>query len=214
MMDDDNTEETPLLPTRVTWAPVETPTFTGIVPEVDVDESTERQEQPPGPPPRSLIPDIPNYKHVSFTKKRVSPTECSVDPAVTQRQLPTMDILQRIPPEEARAYLLAEVNTHWCWGTGPVEEFTFIHADARHAFKYELNTHQEQRSVRWHIEPFTGDAVDGPENGPAPSPWEVHVPTKRQFTVRRNGDGHGGIDCSADDEGIAGALMMRALLER
>ncbi len=48
------------------------------------------------------------------------------------------------------------------------------------SMQYTLETFTEGRSTAWAYEPFRGQPIDGPMNGPAPLPWDipVHVPDK------------------------------------
>jgi hypothetical protein len=45
--------------------------------------------------------------------------------------------------------------------------------------QYVLQTLTEKREARWAWSPHVGGDVDGPENGPAPAPWDIpSFPTK------------------------------------
>lgn len=43
------------------------------------------------------------------------------------------------------------------------------------SFLYQLETFTETRSTKWAFEPFRGQPLDGPENGPAPGPWDIRA---------------------------------------
>lgn len=49
------------------------------------------------------------------------------------------------------------------------------------AFQYKLETFTESRSTKKKKKPYKGGHVDGPENGPAPLPWQIKCEPKKLF---------------------------------
>ncbi len=47
--------------------------------------------------------------------------------------------------------------------------------------QYTLETFTEGRSTAWAYEPFRGQPIDGPMNGPAPLPWDIPVHVSDKF---------------------------------
>ena len=53
--------------------------------------------------------------------------------------------------------------------------------DYTYLFQYKLETFTEGRTTKKKKKPYKGGPVDGPENGPAPMPWEINCPPKSFF---------------------------------
>lgn len=71
---------------------------------------------------------------------------------------------------------MREVATHCCWGMSAARELTIDSIESRCATHYVLESFAEKRSTKWYTEPYArGQPVDGPMNGPAPTPWEIDV---------------------------------------
>ncbi|XP_064604972.1 protein SSUH2 homolog isoform X2 [Liolophura sinensis] len=86
-----------------------------------------------------------------------------------------------ITEEQAREALLHFVSEHCCYGKGAATELKFTDLRSSSAFHYTLETFTEARQTAWTFEPYTGQPVDGPQNGHAPGPWDIHVNPPGQF---------------------------------
>jgi hypothetical protein len=88
-------------------------------------------------------------------------------------------------PEQAKHFLLAEAESHCCWGKTPAEEMTVTRVETSNATHYVLDSYGEKRTTEWRSEPFVGQVIDGPMNGRAPAPWEIFVQPPPPFTERK-----------------------------
>ncbi|XP_071476031.1 protein SSUH2 homolog [Diadema antillarum] len=97
------------------------------------------------------------------------------------------DELPRITDAEARESLLSFVAEQCCWGKKAAEELNITTIEHSTAFHYTLETFTEKRSTKWVHEPYVGQPIDGPYNGPAPLPWSipVNIPALFQNNVHR-----------------------------
>ena len=86
-----------------------------------------------------------------------------------------------ITEDEARDALLSEVDTHCCYGKGAARELVFTNITPSSAFHYQLETFTEGRQTAWDYEPYTGQLIDGPQNGPAPGPWDIAAQPTQLF---------------------------------
>ena len=57
--------------------------------------------------------------------------------------------------------------------------------DSRLIVQYTLETWSEARRTDWAHEPFVGQPVDPPSNGPAPPPFDVFIAPPAPFTPHR-----------------------------
>nr|XP_034329306.1 protein SSUH2 homolog [Crassostrea gigas] len=86
-----------------------------------------------------------------------------------------------ISEDTARQALVEFVSKQRCWGTGTAKNLTFEKLQPSHSYHYFLETFTEERTSKWDHEPFRGQFVDGPQNGPAPGPWEIPATFKEIF---------------------------------
>lgn len=91
------------------------------------------------------------------------------------RSLPVMT------EEQAREALQQFVGQHCCYGKGAVQNMIVRDLKSSSAFHYTLETFTEARSTAWAYEPYIGQLIDGPHNGPAPGPWDIHVQPQMKF---------------------------------
>ncbi|KAK2168306.1 hypothetical protein LSH36_18g06023 [Paralvinella palmiformis] len=83
--------------------------------------------------------------------------------------------------ESAREALLDEVSHHCCYGKTAAQELEIVGLVPNVAFHYILESFTESRVTNWAVEPYQGHPIDGPHNGPAPTPWEVQVIPQQNF---------------------------------
>ncbi|CAI8044249.1 Protein SSUH2 homolog, partial [Geodia barretti] len=98
--------------------------------------------------------------------------------------LPSLSI-PTISEEEAREALLETVSAHCCYGKSAAREFIFTNITSSSAFHYELETFAEGRQTAWDHEPYNGQAIDGPQNGPAPQAWSILAQPDTNFRDHR-----------------------------
>ncbi len=107
----------------------------------------------------------------------------------------------------ARTALQSHVKHHCCWGPGPARQMTVSSINQIFSYhvssitsrsiyiytlthcsevgfswlQYILQTFTERREAFWTWAPHVGGDIDGPEEGVAPSPWEIHVNPPKLF---------------------------------
>ncbi|KAK2179059.1 hypothetical protein NP493_516g00007 [Ridgeia piscesae] len=86
-----------------------------------------------------------------------------------------------IDEDEARDALLTHVNSHCCYGKKPVRNMSKFKVIPSSALRYTLETYAETRCTKWEQEPFRGQEIDGPMNGPAPTPWSIPCVPSEMF---------------------------------
>eukprot|EP00057_Strongylocentrotus_purpuratus_P027524 XP_011681998.1 PREDICTED: protein SSUH2 homolog isoform X2 [Strongylocentrotus purpuratus] len=97
---------------------------------------------------------------------------------------PPPDFTAQMPmvkDEEAREALVSHAAENCCWGTKAAKELTFSNIDHSAAFHYVLETFSESRKTNWASEPYVGQSIDSPYNGPAPVPWSITVQNPPMF---------------------------------
>ncbi|XP_061187104.1 protein SSUH2 homolog [Saccostrea echinata] len=68
-----------------------------------------------------------------------------------------------------------------CYDSIAVKEMTITRHNGLTAYHYTLETFTESRQTECKREPHRGGRVDGPENGPSPSPWDVLCNAEKIF---------------------------------
>ncbi|KAM4021852.1 protein SSUH2 homolog [Anomaloglossus baeobatrachus] len=86
-----------------------------------------------------------------------------------------------ISNETAKHALQDYANAQCCYGSSPAEEMEITQLIPFNTYRYRLETFTESRTCEWVTKPLSGDALDSPEKGPAPPPWEIHVKTPTLF---------------------------------
>eukprot|EP00056_Hartaetosiga_gracilis_P008533 m.121926 g.121926 ORF g.121926 m.121926 type:complete len:419 (+) comp12932_c2_seq1:69-1325(+) len=187
LLDDDEEEQQtfqqasqkPFPLTAAQLTPVETPTFRGAIPEIDVDENQKKKKEPPPDPPLSLFDRIEGYTHTTL-KPHLIPPPVEPQPkrgARTKVETNNVGRVEQLSEGEALDALSKEVNKHFCWGKKPLRNLLFTRIGANHAFDYSLKTYGEARFVKWTYKPHVGDVYT--RTGSAPSAWDVASPPPR-----------------------------------
>ncbi|KAK3101238.1 hypothetical protein FSP39_002029 [Pinctada imbricata] len=86
-----------------------------------------------------------------------------------------------ITEDSARQALVEYVTAQCCWGTGAAKKLTIKNMVSSTSYHYILETFTEGRKLQNVHEPFTGQPIDGPQNGPAPGPWDIPALAKALF---------------------------------
>lgn len=100
----------------------------------------------------------------------------SYEDATKQQPPAERQAIQNVPTiteQDAREALLNYVSQNCCYGKGAAEDLKFTDLKSTSAFHYTLETFGEGRSTCWAYEPYTGQMIDGPQNGTAPGPWDI-----------------------------------------
>ncbi|KAL5015046.1 hypothetical protein ScPMuIL_009316 [Solemya velum] len=157
--------------------------FTGEMPDDDVDDDPNAQAPPPSAPPMEKMDTVTGYSNIGFQSGGMLPPpsyeEAMKGPAPERGEISNVPT---ITEKEARESLLHFVAENCCYGKGAAEELTFQDLKSSSAFHYKLETFAEGRQTCWANEPFRGQQLDGPFNGPAPGPWEIQMQPQTMFT--------------------------------
>lgn len=124
--------------------------------------------------------DIPGYEGSGFGKD----TEFKPPgPAKYEGEPPEMKFPQTtdLSNEECRMAIIKFAEDHLCYGTKPAKEMQITKTITITALHYKLETFTESRSTKKKKKPYKGGFVDGPENGPAPGPWQMKCEPKKMF---------------------------------
>ncbi|KAK3536476.1 hypothetical protein QTP86_013798 [Hemibagrus guttatus] len=106
--------------------------------------------------------------------------------------------LPQVSEDVAREALLKFVGKKWTYSSKPAQNLVFkdlrpftvyrvnqvflYHVDGVLTLFYRLETFTESRSSAWEHEIYTGQYVDGSQNGRIPPPWQVEVQYPPKFT--------------------------------
>ncbi|GIY72491.1 protein SSUH2 [Caerostris extrusa] len=75
--------------------------------------------------------------------------------------------------EEVHEAVAQYAQENCCYGSKVAREMSVKEIAMKSAFHYKLETFTEKRESAWRFVPYTGQPIDGPANGPAPTPWNV-----------------------------------------
>ncbi|VDH96103.1 Hypothetical predicted protein [Mytilus galloprovincialis] len=170
-----------VLPLHSTPPPkIEVPKYAGDMPDEDVDHNPDAAPPEPTAPTLDGLSPIPGYQNIGFSGDFLPPPpfEDVVQPPEERKDITNLSVISE---DEARQALRLYVGENCCFGKKPVEELTFTELQSSNAFHYELDTYTEARSTEWTFVPYTGGPLDGPENGPAPGPWDIPAQCKKLF---------------------------------
>lgn len=136
----------------------------------------------PTAPPASLFDSVAGYEQTAYGQGYLPPPP--VVQAMPEQQRPDEHFVAAasITAEEAKDSLQDFVAANCCYGSSPAKEMTIHDIKPSSAYHYKLSTFTESRSTSWQVEPYTGQIVDGPHNGPAPGPWNVMVQPSKTFS--------------------------------
>lgn len=161
---------------------VQTPSYTGSdVPDEDVDDNENATAPPPTAPPADMFSTYAGYENTGFGNDYLPPPPPYEPPS---QPTPEQHFTQAtsISEEEARDALLAFVGEHCCYGKGAAEDMDIKDISPSSAYHYNFVSFCESRSTAWKYEPYRGQQIDGPQNGPAPQPWDILAQPSQLFT--------------------------------
>ncbi|XP_031424109.1 protein SSUH2 homolog [Clupea harengus] len=90
--------------------------------------------------------------------------------------------LPTVSEDVAREALLQFVEKKWTYSSKPAKHLVFKDLRPLTVYRYRLETYTESRSSAWESEPYSGQYVDGPQNGMSPPPWQVQVEYPQKYT--------------------------------
>lgn len=161
----------------------QTPSYVGSdIPDQDVDDNENAAPPPPSAPPAEMFGKFAGYESVSFGTEYLPPPPAYEPPA--QQQTPEQIFQQAtaISEDQARDALLAFVAENCCYGKKAAKDMDIKDIAQSSAYHYHLNSFCESRSTAWKHEPYRGQMIDGPQNGPAPPPWSIPAQPHQIFT--------------------------------
>lgn len=130
--------------------------------------------------PKLDFATVPGYNNVRLDQSLLPPPPTDYIPPKDQKQ-PDFMSAPVISEDTARQALLEHVAQQCCWGKGAAEKMTIKELQSSTSYHYILETYTEERSTKWDFDPFHGQPVDGPQNGPAPGPWDIAATFKEVF---------------------------------
>ncbi len=107
------------------------------------------------------------------------------EPMQEQPQRSHLPNMPTVTVEQAREALVSHVAENCCYGKKAAQEMVFNDISHSSAFHYKLETFTEKRTTAWSSEPFNGQMIDGPANGPAPGPWDLQCTPPVRFKNHR-----------------------------
>ncbi|XP_030853629.1 protein SSUH2 homolog isoform X1 [Strongylocentrotus purpuratus] len=159
------------------------PSYKGDIPDDDVEVNPDNAA---GAAPIASAPPLEKMDQVAGYNQMDAPLPPPPPPSYDEATQPTeragIEQTPTLTDEEAREALLSYVAENCCYGKKAAKN---LHVnDLKHtaAFHYTLETFTEKRTTKWVNEPFSGQPVDGPQNGPAPLPWSIAVNIPAMFT--------------------------------
>ncbi|KAJ8301231.1 hypothetical protein KUTeg_020218 [Tegillarca granosa] len=159
------------------------PQYKGEMPADDVDDNPNLADLQPTAPPIDKMDTIEGYGGVGFNAGMLPPP--SYDEATKNMGPPperqNISNVPVITEQDAREALLAYVAEHCCYGKRAARDLQYLDLKSTSAFHYTLETFCEGRSTSWAYEPFTGQPIDTPMNGPAPGPWDIQAQPAKMF---------------------------------
>lgn len=159
-----------------------------VSPENDVNQVDERDPEVGGDliaegsdaKPVLDFATVPGYDNVQLHESLLPPPPVDYIPPKDQKQQNFMSA-PAISEDTVRQALQEHVGQQCCWGKGAAQKMTIKELKWSPSYHYILETFTEERSTKWHFEPFKGQPVDGPHNGPAPGPWDIAITFREVF---------------------------------
>ncbi|CAH1783313.1 unnamed protein product [Owenia fusiformis] len=138
------------------------------------------QDSIPSAPPIEKMDQIAGYENVASQDPLPPPSyeEVTRAPPPTDRQIPSASV---ITAEQAKEAYIDFTSEHCCYGSSGAKDSSIVDLKSSSAFHYTLETFGEKRVTTWAQEPYNGQPIDGPQNGPAPGPWDLQVMASKNF---------------------------------
>lgn len=130
-------------------------------------------------PPTDKMDSIAGYEDISFCAvPSAPPGYFEATHQLPPDRRPPIENVNTLTEEEIRDIVIDFANRSCCYGVKPAKKMRIVGIEPECAYHYVLETYTESRETAWVTEPFTDQLIDGPMNGPAPSPWEIQIKPK------------------------------------
>ncbi|XP_075688640.1 protein SSUH2 homolog [Rhinoderma darwinii] len=120
--------------------------------------------------------DCPKYEDI------IQDGECEPPPPYMPPHYPSAPLQKSITvptslisEDVARQALMEYAKKKCCYSTGPAQHMLLQHLQPFNTFRYRLDTFTETRICKWVSDPYYGEEVDGPGNGPPPDAWDLQA---------------------------------------
>uniref|UniRef100_A0A3P9NY67 Ssu-2 homolog, tandem duplicate 1 n=1 Tax=Poecilia reticulata TaxID=8081 RepID=A0A3P9NY67_POERE len=130
-------------------------------------------EEGPSAPPPGWLEDIDGYQGHKGGERNSESEKRAV-----------MFLVPSISEDMARDALLRFVESKWKYSSKPARNLTFKDLKPVTVYRYRLETYTETRTSAWQLEPYNGQAVDGPQYGASPPPWDIPVSPPQMYSNR------------------------------
>lgn len=135
----------------------------------------------PSAPPSDMFSQYTGYENTRFGSSFVPPPPPYVPPPTAQMPEQHFQSSPTITDDQARDAMLQFVSEHCCYGKAPAQEMVIKDIVPSSAYHYSLTSFCESRKTEWKFEPYQGQPIDSPVNGPAPLPWNIPVQPPEMF---------------------------------
>ncbi|XP_075951959.1 protein SSUH2 homolog isoform X3 [Anarhichas minor] len=145
-------------------------------------------EEGPSAPPAGWLDDVHGYQ--GHRGGEGENPLCPPPPAYTpQPELNKNTLVPdvRVPTvseDVARDALLKFVESKWKYSSKPARNLVFKELKPVLVYRYRLETYTETRTSTWQFEPYNGQAVDGPQYGMSPPPWDIPMVLPQRYSDR------------------------------
>jgi len=162
---------------------VDRPTYSGSdVPSQDVfDNQFAKAPQPSAPPP-DMFGHYSGYENTQYGNSFAPPPPPYAPPPDSQMPEQRFQQSTAITEDQARDAMLQFVSEHCCYGKAPAQEMVIKDVIPSSAYHYSLTSFCESRKTEWKFEPYRGQPIDSPVNGPAPPPWAIPAQPPQMFS--------------------------------
>ncbi|KAK6176096.1 hypothetical protein SNE40_014446 [Patella caerulea] len=150
-------------------------TYQGQMPAADVKDDPNMKAPGPSAPPPGQLESVGGYENIGFNASALPPPSYDESERGAPPENREFKAVPTITEEEAREALLSFVAEHCCYGKKAAQEMNYTDLKSTSAFHYTLETFGEGRTTAWAYEPFIGQTIDVPQNGPAPGPWDIQA---------------------------------------
>ncbi|XP_068720773.1 protein SSUH2 homolog [Montipora capricornis] len=121
------------------------------------------------------------YENTRFGSSFVPPPLPYVPPLTAQMPEQHLQHSPAITDDQARDAMPQLVSEHCCYGKAPAQEMVIKDIFLSSAYYYSLTSFCESRKTEWKFEPYQGQPIDSPVNGPAPLLWDLPVQPPQMF---------------------------------
>ncbi|XP_068690621.1 protein SSUH2 homolog, partial [Montipora foliosa] len=135
----------------------------------------------PSAPPADMFSQYTGYENTRFGSSFVPPPPPYVPPPTAQMPEQHFQHSPAITDDQAPDAMLQFVSEHCSYGKAPAQEMVIKDIVPISAYHYSLTSFCESRKTEWEFEPYQGQPIDSPVNGPAPLLWNLPVQPPQMF---------------------------------